>query len=104
MCGGQPQSFLRKALRFVYPIILTPETRGHVCQKFHHSTVSKELVYFVNACCRGSTATFFNQFLSPLQNRYKTLVINVSLFLTFIQKQKELKKNRELNRELRNFR
>jgi hypothetical protein len=59
---------------------------------------------FVKACCRGSTATFFNQFLSPLQNRYKTLVINVSLFLTFIQKQKELKKNRELNRELRNFR
>jgi hypothetical protein len=27
------------ALRFVYPVIPTPETRGHVCQRFHHPTV-----------------------------------------------------------------
>ena len=27
------------ALCYVYPVILTPETRGHVCQKFHHPTV-----------------------------------------------------------------
>ncbi len=27
------------ALHYVYPMILTPETRGHVCQKFHHPTV-----------------------------------------------------------------
>ena len=27
------------ALCCVYPVILTPETRGHVCQKFHHPTV-----------------------------------------------------------------
>jgi hypothetical protein len=27
------------ALCFVYPVILTLETRGHVCQKFHHPTV-----------------------------------------------------------------
>jgi hypothetical protein len=29
------------ALCCVYPVILTPETRGHVCQKFHHPTVYK---------------------------------------------------------------
>jgi hypothetical protein len=27
------------ALCYIYPVILTPETRGHVCQKFHHPTV-----------------------------------------------------------------
>jgi len=26
-------------LCYVYPVILTPETRGHVCQKFHHPTI-----------------------------------------------------------------
>ena len=29
------------ALYYVYPVILTPETRGHVCQKFHHPTMFK---------------------------------------------------------------
>jgi hypothetical protein len=29
------------ALCYVYPVILTPETRGHVCQKFHHPTMFK---------------------------------------------------------------
>ena len=28
------------ALYYVCPVILTPETRGHVCQKFHHPTFS----------------------------------------------------------------
>jgi len=27
------------ALCYIYPVISTPETRGHVCQKFHHPTV-----------------------------------------------------------------
>jgi len=31
------------ALCYVYPVILTPETRGHVCQKFHHPTIFKNL-------------------------------------------------------------
>jgi hypothetical protein len=33
-CGGQPQSgqLLDPALHYVYPVISTPETRGHVCQ------------------------------------------------------------------------
>jgi hypothetical protein len=30
---------LRTALHYVYPVIPTPETRGHVCQRFHHSTI-----------------------------------------------------------------
>ncbi|MEI7472208.1 MAG: hypothetical protein WCJ85_08110, partial [Chitinophagaceae bacterium] len=29
------------ALCCVYPVIPTPETRGHVCQKFHHPTIFK---------------------------------------------------------------
>ena len=29
------------ALCYVYPVILTPETRGHVCQEFHHPTIFK---------------------------------------------------------------
>jgi hypothetical protein len=29
----------KTALCCVYPVILTPETRGHVCQKFHHPTM-----------------------------------------------------------------
>src|SRR5688572_18533563 len=35
-CCGQPQSpgSLQTALSFVYPVTLTPETRGHVCQDF----------------------------------------------------------------------
>jgi hypothetical protein len=32
------------ALHYVCPVILTPETRGHVCQKFHHPTVYKIFV------------------------------------------------------------
>jgi len=32
---------IKTALHYVYPVILTPETRGHVCQKFHHPTVYK---------------------------------------------------------------
>jgi hypothetical protein len=31
----------QSALCYVYPVIPTPETRGHVCQKFHHPTVYK---------------------------------------------------------------
>ena len=27
------------ALCYVCPVVLTPETRGHVCQKFHHPTM-----------------------------------------------------------------
>ncbi len=30
---------ITSALCYVYPVISTPETRGHVCQKFHHPTV-----------------------------------------------------------------
>src|SRR5258708_18310967 len=29
------------ALCYVYSVILTPESRGHVCQKFHHPTIFK---------------------------------------------------------------
>ncbi len=38
---------IQMALCYVYPVILTPETRGHVCQKFHHPTVYKNAV---NVC------------------------------------------------------
>jgi len=31
------------ALCCVYPVVLTPETRGHVCQRFHHPTIFKNL-------------------------------------------------------------
>ncbi len=36
---GQHHIAMKLALCYVYPVILTPETRGHVCQKFHHPTV-----------------------------------------------------------------
>jgi hypothetical protein len=35
------------ALCYVYPVILTPETRGHVCQKFHHPTICSDLYRIV---------------------------------------------------------
>jgi predicted GTPase len=41
--GGQPQSVLLQtgsALYSVYSLLFTPETRGHVCQKFHHPTLN----------------------------------------------------------------
>jgi Lrp/AsnC family transcriptional regulator for asnA, asnC and gidA len=33
------------ALCYVCPVILTPETRGHVCQKFHHPTIFKNFLF-----------------------------------------------------------
>jgi len=47
--GGQPQSVLLQtgsALYSVYPLLFTPETRGHVCQKFHHPTIEELFVVF----------------------------------------------------------
>jgi hypothetical protein len=32
---------IRQALCYIYPVTSTPETRGHVCQKFHHPTMIK---------------------------------------------------------------
>ena len=40
---GRSDITTQSALHYVYPIILTPETRGHVCQKFHHPTISNNL-------------------------------------------------------------
>jgi hypothetical protein len=34
----------KAALCYIYPVIFTPETRGHVCQKFHHPTMIKNLI------------------------------------------------------------
>jgi hypothetical protein len=39
--GRTPALQREPALHYVCPVILTPETRGHVCQKFHHPTVYK---------------------------------------------------------------
>src|ERR1035437_1139356 len=36
---GRNYIAIKPALHYVYPVILTPETRGHVCQKFHHPTI-----------------------------------------------------------------
>jgi hypothetical protein len=36
---GRPDIATQTALYYVYPVIPTPETRGHVCRKFHHPTV-----------------------------------------------------------------
>ncbi len=36
---GRSYIAAKTALCYVCPVILTPETRGHVCQKFHHPTV-----------------------------------------------------------------
>jgi hypothetical protein len=38
---GRINIAINTALYFIYPVILTPETRGHVCQKFHHPTIFK---------------------------------------------------------------
>ena len=40
---GRTDIAINPALCYVYPVILTPETRGHVCQKFHHPTVYKNV-------------------------------------------------------------
>jgi hypothetical protein len=37
---GRTYIAVNTALCCVYPVILTLETRGHVCQKFHHPTIS----------------------------------------------------------------
>ena len=42
--SGQSWSAWRSALCYVYPVILTLETRGHVCLKFHHPTVYSDLI------------------------------------------------------------
>ena len=36
---GRSHIAVPTALRYIYPVFPTPETRGHVCQKFHHPTV-----------------------------------------------------------------
>jgi hypothetical protein len=36
------------ALCCVYPVILTLETRGHVCQKFHHPTINIPICIWVD--------------------------------------------------------
>ena len=38
---GRINIAIETALCYIYPVTSTPETRGHVCQKFHHPTISK---------------------------------------------------------------
>ncbi len=38
---GRTNIAVGTALCFVCPVISTLETRGHVCQKFHHPTIFK---------------------------------------------------------------
>jgi hypothetical protein len=42
---GRPNARNSRLYVLVYPVILTPETRGHVCQKFHHPTVCFNELY-----------------------------------------------------------
>jgi hypothetical protein len=66
--GGQPQSVLLQtgsALYSVYPLLFTLETRGHVCQIFHHPTLNswQFAVCSLKAVCQQElflpTANFF---------------------------------------------
>ena len=43
---GRINIAIETALCYVCPVILTPETRGHVCQKFHHPTIFKNFIEY----------------------------------------------------------
>jgi len=76
--SGQSWSAWRSALCYVYPVILTLETRGHVCLKFHHPTV-----YFVFQIALLEQIYGQWPFHSKLFNKYFEIIEIIQIFAVF---------------------